>query len=241
MQNVQILILASILLFAFAWKMVGVFFYPLFEVAETGRRIEVHIVELPEPQFTGVVSVEEAIQKRRSIRTYKNEPLTKSEVSQLSWAAVGKTVDGLSGPTRAYPSAGASHPLELLVVVGYVEGLKSGVYRYNWQKHSLELLFEGDLREDLMKASLKQSMIANAPISLVFTAVFSRTTARYGQRGEARYVPMDAGAAFQNVHLQAQALGLGTVIVGAFDDEAVSEVLNLEKEIPIGIMPIGRL
>jgi nitroreductase len=74
----------------------------------------------------------------------------------------------------------------------------------------------------------------------IFTAIYPRTTGRYGKRGEIRYVPMDMGAAGQNVHLQAEALGLGTVIIGAFQDEAVQEVLGIKDETPLYIMPIGK-
>jgi len=241
MRKFQVAILIFLVFFAVAWLLVGVFVFPSVEVqkAKVGEILE-HVI-LPEPELKGDVSVEEAILKRRSTRRYKQEPLILQEVSQLLWAAVGKTVDGLSGPTRAYPSAGASHPLEAYLVVGDVEGLSSGVYLYNWQEHSLSLVIEGDMRDELTDVALRQTMIRDAPVSIVFTAVFTRTTSRYGHRGEVRYVPMDAGAAFQNVHLQAQALGLGTVIIGAFSDEGVKNVLNLDNEVPLGIMPVGRI
>lgn len=241
MRKTQIAILIFLMVFAVAWLLVGVFLFPSEDVqeAEEGESME-HVI-LPEPKTRGDVSVEEAIFKRRSTRRYKQGSLTLQEASQLLWAAVGKTVDGLSGPTRAYPSAGASHPLEAYLVAGDVEGLPSGVYRYNWQDHSLDLVIDGDVRGDLTDAALKQTMIKDAPVSIVFTAIYIRTTSRYGNRGEVRYVPMDTGAAFQNVHLQAQALGLGTVIIGAFSDEGVKEVLNLKNEIPLGIMPVGRI
>ncbi len=241
MRKIQVAILLFLVVFAGAWLMVGAFLVPSADVqkAEEGERLE-HVI-LPEPEIKGDVSVEEAIFKRRSTRRYKQEPLTLHEVSQILWAAVGKTVDGVTGPTRAYPSAGASHPLEAYLVVGDVEGLASGVYRYNWQDHSLSLVIGEDVRPELTDAALRQTMIRDAPASIVFTAIFTRTTLRYGPRGEVRYVPMDAGAAFQNVHLQAQALGLGTVIIGAFSDEGVKDVLNLENEVPLGIMPVGRI
>lgn len=241
MKKIQVAVLLSLVFFAVVWLLAGDLFFPaeVVQNAEEGNAIE--YVILPEPNLRGEVSVEEAIYKRRSTRRYQQGPLTLQEVSQLLWASVGKTVDGVSGPTRAYPSAGASHPLEAFLVVGDVKELAVGVYRYNWRDHTLSLVIEGDVRDALTDAALRQAMIREAPASIVFTAVFQRTTSRYGQRGEVRYVPMDTGAAFQNVHLQAQALGLGTVIIGAFSDEGVKEVLNLTDEIPLGIMPVGRL
>lgn len=204
----------------------------------TGRKLE--SIKLPEPKYKGKVSVEEAIFKRRSIRSYKDEPLTLQEVSQLLWAAGGKTIDGITGATRAYPSAGGIYPLEIYLIVGKVKGLTAGIYHYQWRDHSLVLIREGDVRQQLMKAALGQRMVARAPIDLVFTAVYKRTTGRYGRRGEVRYVPMDVGGAGENVHLQAAALGLGTVIIGAFEDEVVKEILGVEGEEPLSIMPVGR-
>jgi SagB-type dehydrogenase family enzyme len=198
-------------------------------------------IELPSPKHKGQVSVEEAIFNRRSIRRYKDGPLTLEEVSQLLWAAGGKTVDGVTGATRAYPSAGGIYPLEIYLIAGDVEGLTSGIYHYQWRDHSVALMEAGDVRKELTKAALGQGMVARAPMSLVFTAVYKRTTARYGRRGEARYVPMDMGGAGQNVHLQAEALGLGTVIIGAFNDEEVKKVLGIQDEEPLYIMPVGRI
>lgn len=198
-------------------------------------------IRLPVPRHRGELSVEEAIFRRRSIRRYKDEPLTLEEVSQLLWASGGKTIDGITGATRAYPSAGGIYPLEIYLVAGNVEGLADGIYHYKWRGHTISLIKEGDLCRELMKAALGQGMIANAPVSIVFTAVYPRTTRRYGSRGEIRYVHMDMGGAGQNVHLQAEALGLGTVIIGSFHDEAVKKVLGVRDEEPLYIMPVGKL
>ena len=203
--------------------------------ADSGARIQ-----LPPPREKGEISVEEAIFRRRSTRRYKDAPLTMEEVSQLLWAAGGKTIDGITGATRAYPSAGGTHPLEIYLVAGDVEGLAAGVYRYDWRGHTLSLVKEGDVRKALTRAAFGQGMVARAPASIVLTAIYPRTTKRYGGRGESRYVPMDAGGAGQNVHLQAESLGLGTVILGAFKDDAVRTVLGVEDETPLYIMPVGR-
>ena len=198
------------------------------------------IVALPKPRYSGDLSVEEAIFKRRSTRHYKDESLTLQEVSQLLWAAGGKTIDGVTGATRAYPSAGGIYPLEIYLVAGDVEGLKAGVYRYLWREHALHMVKEGDLRRSLMEAALGQGAIGDAPISLVFTAIYERTIRRYGERGRVRYVHIDMGGAGQNVYLQAEALGLGTVMIGAFHDDAAKEVLEVKDGELLCIMPVGR-
>ncbi len=196
-------------------------------------------VSLPAPSLSGEVSLEEAIQSRRSIRSFSARPLTLSEVSQLLWAAGGETVDGVTGPTRSYPSAGGIYPLSIFLAAGEVSGLAPGSYRYDWKSNSLRLLRAGDPRPALARAALGQGAVSRAPAAIVISGDIARTAARYGERGENRYVSMDAGHSGQNVSLQARALGLGSVIVGAFRDEAVKEILGLEEDTPLYIIPVG--
>lgn len=201
---------------------------------------------LPEPRLTSDVSVEETLLNRRSVREFKDEPLTLADVSQLLWAAYGITDKQsspgfLRGGLRTAPSAGGLYPLEIYVVCGKVEGLKSGIYKYDSQDHSIELMMEGDIRKDLSNAALAQEFIARAPVSLVYTAVFKRTTQKYGDRGRERYVCTDLGHSAENVYLQAIALNLGTCAVGAFTDPMVSMVMQLpDDETPLYIMPVGK-
>jgi SagB-type dehydrogenase family enzyme len=192
-------------------------------------------IKLPSIQTIGRLSVEEAISKRRSVREYKDEPLSLKEVSCLLWAASGITANW---GARTAPSAGALYPLEIYLVAGRVEDLKPGIYRYNPEGHSLVMTVEGDKRFALYSASLFQSCIKNAPISLVICAQYERTTRKYGERGK-RYVHIEVGHVGQNIYLQAESLGLATVAIGAFMDEAVKKVLNI-KEDPLYIMPVGR-
>ena len=194
-------------------------------------------MKLPEPRLRGNVSIEEALFKRRSVRGYKNEPLTLAEVSQLLWAAQGVTDDyGF----RTAPSAGALYPLEVYLVAGNVSGLSSAVYKYVPGGHSLTRVLDGDLRNELAKVALNQTFIADAPASFVITAVYKRTTGKYGERG-IRYVDMEAGHASENLLLQGVALGIGTVTVGAFDDGQVIKLLKLPgDEAPLYIIAAGR-
>jgi len=177
------------------------------------------------------MTVEEAIARRRSVREFISDPPDLYETSQLLWAAQGITsAEGL----RAAPSAGARYPLELYLAC------EQGLFRYEPKDHSLTKVEAADLRRPLADAAYGQSFIAQAPISLIFAAVYQRTTSRYGDRG-IRYVHIDVGHAAQNVHLQAEALGLASVPVGAFDDAAVARALRLPSDQkPIYIIPIGR-
>ncbi len=207
----------------------------MFTLSRGGRRIP-----LPPPRRVSSLSVEEALLRRRSVRTYLPQPLRLEELSMLLWAA-----QGVSDPRRGFrtaPSAGATYPLIAYAVIGdgCVEGLKAGVYRYVTESHSLTLHKPGDVRDELGEAAYSQEWVRSAPVTIAFSAVFSRTTLRYGRRGF-RYVFMDVGHAAQNVYLMATALGLGTVAVGAFRDEGVSATLSLSaEETPIYLMPVGR-
>lgn len=194
-------------------------------------------VALPMVGMHSGVSVEQALRARRSTREFQALPLTLAEVAQLLWSAQGVTnAEG----NRTAPSAGAMYPLELYLAAAHVEGLTPGVFHYLPGGHALEAVRDGDVRGELMAAALNQPCVGAGAALLVFTAVYERTTDRYGDRG-VRYVHMDVGHAGQNVHLQAVALGLGTVVVGAFDGEAVRRIIGAPaNEDPLYIMPVGR-
>ena len=192
------------------------------------------VIKLPSPDTTGIVSVEQALWHRRSVRTYADAPLTVKQVGQLLWAAQGRN----RGPIgRTAPSAGATYPMELYLVAGKVTGLKPGLYRYRTDGHALALMKGGDLRSELAIAALGQGSISSAPAVLVLAAVYSRTARRYGERTQ-RYVHMEAGHIGENVHLQCETIGLGTVMIGAYEDGRVKDLLGI-KEDPLYIMPVG--
>lgn len=196
-----------------------------------------NVIELPKPHFDGSVSVEQALLKRRSVRAYKNEPLTLTAISQLLWSA-----QGVSNPRgyRTAPSAGALYPLEVYLAAGRVDELPAGIYHYIIAGHALRKIVDGDHRVDLSRAALNQNSIAKAPVVLLFCTVNERVTSKYGERGM-RYIFMELGHAAQNVCLQAVALGMGTVVIGAFRDIEVKKIAHLaEHEIPAYILPIGR-
>ena len=191
-------------------------------------------ISLPEPRLDGEMSVEQALHDRRSRRSYEPDGLTLEQVGQVLWAAQGK-----SGRIRTAPSAGALYPIELYLVVGLVEDLEPAVYRYRPADHALEAVLHGDLRAPLRDAALGQAWVGSAPAALVVAGVVARTAAKYGARAE-RYVMIEAGAVAENVYLQCESLGLSTVVVGAFRDAAVGDVLELaDGEAPYVIMPIG--
>lgn len=186
---------------------------------------------LPAPHPSGTLSLEEVIAARRSVREFSPGALTEQQVSQLLWAAQGVTnrEQGL----RAVPSAGALYPLELYLVQA------SGAFHYQPISHALRRVEGRDLRKSLARAAHDQTSVRTAAVDLVIVGVVSRTSAKYGQRAE-RYIALEAGHAAQDLLLEATALGLGAVPVGAFDDDAVREVLALPGDnIPLYIVPVG--
>ncbi|MFP4349856.1 MAG: SagB/ThcOx family dehydrogenase [Thermodesulfobacteriota bacterium] len=194
------------------------------------------MTELPEPSFDSEVSVEAALSQRRSARSYTDQSLTLKQLGQILWAAQGMNS---SKGYRTAPSAGALYPLEIYVVAGKVSDLEPGVYKYLPTKHGVSRVVKGDKRAELSRAALGQSPVRKAPVVLVFCAVYARVTGKYGQRG-IMYVHMEAGHAAQNVYLQSEALELGAVSIGAFQDEEVKAVLNNDiEEQPLYLMPVG--
>jgi len=189
------------------------------------------IVELSEPAFKGEVSFEEALAARRSVRDFTDDRLTEEELSQLLWSAQGTT---RSWGGRTVPSAGSLCPIELYIL------LPEGLFRYISRGHKLVRISDQNLFRPLAGAALGQEFLRHAPAVIVMTAVYERTEAKYGRRGE-RYVKMEVGHAAENVLLQAVSLGLGAVPIGAFCDDRVSQTLNLpENHEPLYLIPLGR-
>lgn len=194
-------------------------------------------MQLPEPRRSGGLSLQEALERRRSVRDYSSRPLAVEEISQLAWAA-----QGITEPSRGFrtaPSAGATFPLEVDLLITGSDGLSDGLYRYDSATHSLVPRLPGDQRQALLRASLGQQAIGRAPVVMVISGVLGRIEPRYGPLAP-RFMAMEAGHVGQNVALQSVALGLGTVMIGAFEEARVGEVLQLPAgERPLYIIPIG--
>lgn len=186
---------------------------------------------LPAPEARGETSLEETLARRRSVRDFTGTALSESEIGQLCWAAQGETA---RGGYRTAPSAGALYPLELYVVTG------EGVLRYEPRGHRLTRHRPGDHRFGLQQAALAQAPVGEAPAVFVVAAVYRRTAVKYGAGRARRYVQLEAGHAAQNLLLQAVALGLGAVPIGAFEDRRVQAVLDLPADHePLYLIPVG--
>jgi len=208
----------------------GLFIAMLVTREEPARIVSTHR-PLPQPALSGPMSFEETIKQRRSTREFTGEPLSLAQIGQLCWAGQGMTDQ--KAKLRAVPSAGALYPIELYVVTA------DEISHYLPREHSLECHLKGDYRERLRHAALDQEVVGNAPVCLVITAIVERTAGKYRDRAE-RYCFIEAGHVAQNILLQATALKLGGVPVGAFDDENVAEMLKLPKgQRVLYLLPIG--
>jgi len=208
-------------------------------MAITARKAQVPSkeIKMPEPRFDSAISVEKVLRTRRSVREFSKDPLELSQIAQLAWATQGITG---AEAHRTAPSAGALYALELYIVAANVNGLPAGIYRYDPPTHEVSSVIESDTRRQLCRAALEQASISQAAAIFALSAVYERISTKYGERG-IRYAHMEAGHAAQNLLLQAVALGLGAVLVGAFDDAKVKRVLGLSKnEAPLYLIPVGK-
>jgi len=189
------------------------------------------VIALPAPQLKGTLTLEETLAQRRSVRAFSDAPLTPAELGQLLWAAQGTThPSGL----RTAPSAGALYPLEVYAVT------REATYHYEPQGHRMAVNIPGDVRPALHAAALRQEPVLSAPAVIVIAAVYARTAQKYGADRSPRYVHLEAGHAAQNILLEAVALNLGAVPIGAFEDEKVKQALRLPTDQPpLYLIPVG--
>ena len=209
------------------YRILGIFVIAVSSIGQMPR----DVVKLPAPRTTGGIPLDQALGARRSVRAFASTPLTWSEIGQLLWAAQGITHDE---GKRTAPSAGATYPLELYVATA------DGLFRYQPNGHNVTRIMARDVRRDIRRAAGEQDAI-NAPAVFAFAAVPARTAARYGDRAM-RYVQIEIGHAAQNLLLEAVALGLGAVPVGAFSDADLHRVLGLPADrVALYLVPVGHV
>ena len=209
----------------------GLLFLFILELAAGCAFAENKTIKLPEPKLSGKMSLEESILRRRSERSFAPNELTTEQISQLLWSAQGIT-DKHWG-FRAAPSSGSLYPLTLYIVK------KDGIFRYVPDGHKLIQISAEDKRTSLVRASLGQTYIGEAPLTLVIAGNFRIIEAKYGQRAY-RYLNMEIGHVAENVQLQAVALGMVSVPIGAFWDDVVAKTLELpDTQDPFYLIPVG--
>jgi SagB-type dehydrogenase family enzyme len=203
--------------------------------------VEERVIKLipPDDIQTPKYYLRDAIEQRRSARSYSQEPFTLEELSYLLWCTQGvqrtATVKDSSGQEnnrtyRTVPSAGARHPFETYLFINKVEGLEAGMYRFKAVDHGLvEVMKDPSLASAIVNGCLGQVWMARAAVIFIWVADVRRMTWRYVERGY-RYMFLDAGHVCQNLYLAAQSIDAGVCAVAAYDDDKMNELLGLDGE-----------
>jgi SagB-type dehydrogenase family enzyme len=178
------------------------------------------------------------LQERRSLRRYRDRPLSQEELTALVWAAQGVTLAGYL--LRTAPSAGALYPVETYLAVHRVTSVEPGVWHLNIPDFALELLSPGDCRRSLVDACLSQQFMGTAAVAFIWTGILNRAMVKYRERA-IRYLFLDAGHICQNLMLAATALGLGCCPVGAFFDDEVEQLTQVDgqEEVALYLAAVG--
>jgi SagB-type dehydrogenase family enzyme len=212
---------------------------PASRTSAFSRRVEelVAPVSLPQPRYDGGLMVEECLRTRRSAREYSSEPLTRSDIGQLLWAAQGVT--GIGG-LRTAPSAGALYPLRTYLIAGNIAGVPPAVYKYDVDRHELRVWRRGDFRPNLVRGACGQEFVAGAAALILFAVVYRGSIREFGDRGM-RLAHIEAGHAGCNVCLQATSMRLGVIGLGAIDPAELKRILELRvEEEPLYLIAVGR-
>ena len=196
-------------------------------------------IELPKPDFEKTIDFWNVIKNRHSTRKFAKEPLSLMDLSLLLFGMSGLNRIFPQFAFRTVPSAGGLYPIEIYPVVNNVTSLEKGVYHYNIQEHSLDLLKEGDFRSKVAEGCLGQNMAFTSAVNFIWTAIIDRSQWKYLQRCY-RYIYLDAGHIGQNFYLIAEALGLGACTIGALYDDELNHLLEIgginETSIYVGVL-----
>lgn len=203
------------------------------------------IFDLPEPDKIKVRSFDlrQAIEGRRSIREYSQEPLTVEELSYLLWVTQG-VIQVIPGATfRNVPSAGARHALETYLLINNVRDVPDGIYRFLAIEHKLvEINTDPDIVDRVVEGCLGQDFVKKSAVTFIWTADTYRMKWRYGERGY-RYLHLDVGHACQNLYLSAGSIDCGVCAIAAFLDEYMNDLLELDgvEQITLYIATVGKI
>lgn len=189
-------------------------------------------------EIKGDNKIIELLYERKSRREYNKKQVSFDVFSRVVWSTVGINTDGLSGPTRTAPSAGATNPLVIYISVSNVENLDNGLYKYLPEQHALKYIIKENISNGLAKVALDQNAVREAPATLLITADYNNTTNRYGKRG-IKYVHIESGTAAQNALLTIQKHDMGGVIIGAFENEKLQKIMGEIPEEPLVVLPFG--
>jgi SagB-type dehydrogenase family enzyme len=201
------------------------------ELAESLEYRGYPVVELPRPRAPLAIPLDEAMRRRATARHLTAVPVSVSMVATLLHSAYGISRDqrslGYPRAFRSVPSAGAMYPLELYLYAAPGMEFESGLYHYHPTHEHLRLLRRGDLSDAISGTLVQPHIVREASLMVFVTALFGRSTFKYGDRGY-RFVLIEAGHVAQNLNLAATGLELGCINVGGFYDRKIDDFLDLD-------------
>ncbi len=204
------------------------------------------IVPLPGPDSITIndIDLRNCIEQRRSVRSYSQETISLKELSFLLWITQGvRDIIKEKATFRNVPSAGARHAFETFLLINRVTNLKPGLYRYLALEHKLvEFNTESDISEKVTTGCQGQNFVKNSAVTFIWVAIAERMNWRYGERGY-RYLFLDAGHVCQNLYLGSAAINCGTCAIGAYSDEYLNKLLDLDgyNHFVIYLATVGKL
>lgn len=205
----------------------------------------VEVIKLPDPSkdLEKKNSLFDLVNSRASRRKFTGEKITLEELSYLLFVTYG--VRDKRIPFRVLktaPSAGSRHSIEITLIVLDVEDLKPGIYRYTPMDHSIYKISSAEnLIEKLNKGVRKQRFVINSAVVFLLSTIPYRTEWRYKEASH-KVIALDAGHIGENLYLACEALGLGTCAIGAYDQDLIDELIEVdgEEEFTIYVFPVGR-
>lgn len=183
------------------------------------------IIMLPKPAMSSM-PLGQAVRERKDPGIFAKESLGLDEISRLLWA--GNGITDQAGNIRTAPSASLLYPINIYLVPNNVKGAECGIYRYEPGEHKLVLVKEGKFTAEMEKASFGKKYVNNAAAILIFTAVPSRSSIKYGEQGADRVIDIEAGHISQNMLLEASALGIGATPVWSFSQDFVDMLMGID-------------
>jgi SagB-type dehydrogenase family enzyme len=200
---------------------------------------------LPETPLPLSHPFERVMSSRASRRDFSGEPLTLEQFGTLlhySWGIRRSTraYNTRGFPVRFAPSAGGLQSIELYAVVNAVESLPQGLYHFDPLGPAVDLVNEGNMRRKLVLYCFQQEWLNYASVVLLISCVKHRVDWKYGTRAY-RFMQMDAGFVGQNIYLVATALGLRTLALAGFSEDAMNDLAGLDgrSEFVTLVLPVG--
>jgi len=199
-------------------------------------------IKLPEPNFDPSIEFWNVLKNRHSTRKFTAEPMSLMELSLFLFGMSGLNRVFPQYAFRTVPSAGGLYPIEVYLVINNIGDLERGLYHYDVQEHSLNLLKKGDFRNKVAEGCLDQNIAFTSAFNFIWTAMIGRSQWKYLQRCY-RYIYLDAGHIGQNFYLIAEALGLGACTIGALYDDELNQFLEIDgkNETAIYVGVVGKI